>query len=152
MKSSPNNVNTILLLDDDFDITTVLKQGLERQGYRVFGFTDPLLALEHFQINFEQHGLVISDLRMPGMNGYEFIKRVKEKKSKVKVFLMTAFEIDDTEFRRVLGSVAINEFIQKPVSVKVLGSMLRKHINIQEKGNANISTTITEPNPYVNEE
>lgn len=133
MKFSPNSANAILLLDDEFDIATVLKQGLEKQGFRVFGFTDPLLALEHFQINFEQYGLVISDLRMPGMNGYEFIKRVKEIKSKVKVFLMTAFEIDDTEFRRVLGSVTINEFIQKPVSVKVLGIMLRKHINIEKK-------------------
>jgi hypothetical protein len=58
---------------------------------------------------------------------------------------MTVFEIDDTEFRRVSGSVAINEFIQKPVSVKVLGIMLRMHIDIQKKGNLNISTTITEP-------
>lgn len=69
-------------------ITIVLKQDLEKQGFRGFGFTDPLLELEHFKIIFKQYGLVISDLRMPGMNGYEFIKRVKGIKSEVKVFLM----------------------------------------------------------------
>jgi len=69
----------MLLLDDDFDITTVLKQGLEKRGFQVFGFTDPLLALEHFQLNSGQYGLVVSDLRMPAMNGYEFVKGQRNK-------------------------------------------------------------------------
>jgi DNA-binding NtrC family response regulator len=86
---------SILILDDEFDIVSVLKQGIDKQGFRVFGFTDPYLALEHFQINSELYGLVITDLRMPGMNGYEFIKKVKEIKPQVKVFFMTAFSIND---------------------------------------------------------
>jgi len=121
---------TILLLDDEFDITTVLKQGLQKRGFQVFGFTDPLLALEHFQINSKRYGLVISDLRMPGMSGYEFVKRVKGIKPEVLVFLMTAFEIDDNEFRNLLKSVKIDEFIQKPISFKNLTEIVRKHINI----------------------
>jgi DNA-binding response OmpR family regulator len=52
---------------------------LQKQGFEVFGFTDPLLALEHFQINSRKYGLVISDLRMPGMNGYEFLKSQRNK-------------------------------------------------------------------------
>jgi response regulator RpfG family c-di-GMP phosphodiesterase len=99
----------------------------------VFGFTDPLLALEHFQINQKQYELVISDLRMPGMNGYEFVKKVKEIKPQVHVFLMTAFEIDDGEFRRLLQSVTINEFIQKPISFKELARIVDKYIKIQKK-------------------
>jgi response regulator RpfG family c-di-GMP phosphodiesterase len=59
---------------------------------------------------------VISDLRMPVMNGYEFIKKIKELKPQVKVFFMTAFEIDDIEIRRVLSYIKIDEFIKKPVS------------------------------------
>jgi DNA-binding response OmpR family regulator len=127
---SSNRTNTILLVDDESDITTVLKQGLQKQGFEVFGFTDPLLALEHFQINSRKYGLVISDLRMPGMNGYEFLKRVKEIKPQVPIFLMTAFEIDDKEFRNVLKSVKIDEFIQKPISFKGLTEIIREHINI----------------------
>ena len=135
LKAPFNNSITILLLDDEFDITTVLKQGLEKHGFQVFGFTDPLLALEHFQINSKRYGLVISDLRMPGMNGYEFVKKVKEIKPEVKVFLMTAFEINDIEFYRILQSVKIDEFIQKPVSFKDLARMASKHVNIQVNAN-----------------
>jgi DNA-binding response OmpR family regulator len=112
-------VNSIILVDDELDIAKVLEQGLERLGFRVFGLTDPLLALEHFQINSDQYGLVISDLKMPAMNGYEFIKNIKKIKPEVIVFLMTAFEISNNEFRRVLQSINIDEFIQKPISFRV---------------------------------
>ena len=61
----------ILIVDDEFDIMSIFKEVLMNKGFHVFGFTDPLLALEHFQINIKRYGLVISDLRMPGMNGYE---------------------------------------------------------------------------------
>ena len=72
---------------------------------------------------------MISDIRMPEMNGYEFIKKIKEIKPEVKVFLITAFQLDDIEFRRVLPSVKIDEFIQKPISLKDLAIQIRKYIN-----------------------
>jgi response regulator RpfG family c-di-GMP phosphodiesterase len=120
-------------LDDEFDIVNVFKQGLERRGFQVFAFTDPLIALEHFYTNSKKYGLVISDLRMPRMNGYEFIKRVKEIKADVKVFFMTAFEIDDIDFRRILPSVKIDEFIRKPISLEDLSGVLKKYITIEIK-------------------
>ncbi len=119
------------MLDDESDITTVLKLGLQKRGFHVFAFTDPLLALEHFEKNFKKYGLVISDLRMPRLNGYEFVKKVKEIRPEIKVFLMTAFEIDDEEFRRILPSVKIEEFIQKPISFEGLAEIIRKHIDIR---------------------
>ncbi len=91
----------ILIVDDEFDIMSIFKQALKKKGFHVFGFTDPLLALEHFQINIKRYGLVISDLRMPGMNGYEFVKKVNEIKPEIKIFLMTAFEIKDAEFKPI---------------------------------------------------
>ena len=130
MKSeSCYNTNAILLLDDDFDIITVFRLGLEDKGFHVSVFTDPLLALDHFQMNPEQFGLVISDIRMPVMNGYDFIKKVKEMKPEVKVFLMTAFRIDDIEFRRELPLVKVDEIIHKPISLEDFTSMVSKHIN-----------------------
>ena len=129
----------ILLLDDEIDLVAPFKLLLERQGFSVLGFTEPLLALEHFQINRDKYRLVISDLRMPGMNGFEFIKKVKEIKPEVKVFFMTAFELDDIEFKRVLPSVKIDEFIQKPVLAKNLIAAIVKHmdIGIQVKKDSN---------------
>jgi DNA-binding NtrC family response regulator len=130
MKSeSCYNTNAILLLDDDFDIITIFRIGLEDKGFHVSGFTDPLSALDHFQMKSEQFGLVISDIRMPVINGYDFIQKVKEMKPEVKVFLMTAFKIDDVEFRRELPLVKVDEIIHKPISLEDFTSMVIKHIN-----------------------
>ena len=97
-------------MHDEFEVVTILRQSLEKQAFHVFGFTEPALALEHFRINSKTYGLAISDLTMPKINGYEFIKKVKEIKPEVKVFLVTAFEINDIEFIRLLPSVKIDEF------------------------------------------
>jgi len=92
----------LILDDDDFDILTIMKLSLQDSSFFVFGFTDPALALEHFAMNAKYYRLVISAVRMSTMNGFEFIKKVKVIKPEIKVFLMTAFEINDIEFKRVL--------------------------------------------------
>jgi two-component system C4-dicarboxylate transport response regulator DctD len=130
-EGTSSGANWVLIVDDEIDIVSVFKQGLENEGFRVFGFTNPASALEHFRINSREYGAVISDCRMPGINGYEFIKKVKEIKSEAKVFLMTAFEINDAEFRAVLPDVMIDGFIQKPISVKALTQMITEHIRLR---------------------
>jgi hypothetical protein len=50
----------ILIIDDEFDIVTILRQGLEKQGFRAFGFTEPLLAIEHFRLNYNEYVKTIS--------------------------------------------------------------------------------------------
>ena len=69
------------MLDDEFDIMSIFALALEQQGFHVIGFTEPLLALDHFQKNSDLYWLIVSDIRMPLMDGYEFIKRVKETKT-----------------------------------------------------------------------
>ena len=119
-----------MALDDDFDIIVIIKSVLQKQGFVVFAFTDPYLALEHFKINANDYGLVISDVRMPGMNGFEFISRVKELRPDIKVILMTAFEINDIKHSRLLpAGIRIDEYIQKPISTQVLVSLTEKYVN-----------------------
>ena len=125
----PQNADTILILDDEFDITSIFTLVLEQQGYHVIGFTEPLLALDHFQKNSNRYGLVISDLRMPVMNGYQFVKKVKEIKPQVKVFFISAFEINEIEFRTELPFVKVDEFIKKPILLEDFISTVSKHIN-----------------------
>ena len=120
--------SSILVLDDELDITTFIKTALQRTKHTVFTFTDPLLALEHFKLNSKNYGLVISDIRMPGMNGFEFMKKVKEINSSVKIFLMSAFEIRDIEFSKVLPTPRLDGFIQKPISPKKLTEIIEKAI------------------------
>jgi two-component SAPR family response regulator len=95
----------ILVLDDDFDLSSLVKQILQKQGFKnVFSFTDPLLALEHFRINHKNYSLIISDVRMPGMNGFEFAIQARKISSKIKILLMTAFEI-------VIGTALVLKFL-----------------------------------------
>lgn len=89
-------------------------------GVTVFTFTDPILALEHFQINDFAYVLVISDFKMPGLNGMEFLKRIKEANRFVRTILMTAFTIDDKMFRDYTKKKIINAFLQKPIGMNDL--------------------------------
>jgi YesN/AraC family two-component response regulator len=59
------------------------------------------MALEDFKINCKNCSLIVSDIRMPGMNGYELIRKAKEIDKQVKVVLMTAFEIQDKDFHNM---------------------------------------------------
>jgi len=121
---------SILVLDDDLDIIVIIKSVLQKQGFVVFGFTDPYLALEHFKINANGYGLVISDVRMPGMNGFEFVSRVKELKPDIKAILMTAFEINDIKNSKLLpAGIRIDAYIQKPISIQALTSLTEKHVD-----------------------
>jgi two-component system CheB/CheR fusion protein len=121
--------NSILILDDEYDIVTIIKTALERKKYSAFGFTEPLMAIEHFNTNSINYGLVISDLRMPAMNGFDFIEGVRQIKSEVKVLLMTAFAVeDDSDFIMRFKSHNNNGFIQKPFSIRQLNNMVKIHL------------------------
>lgn len=86
----------------------------------IFTFTDPIIAFEHFKINKRFYALVISDLRMPVMDGIQLITRVKELNHSVRTILMTAFDVDDKLFQEYSKKEIINGFAQKPVSLQTL--------------------------------
>ncbi len=134
--SSLEKLVTILILDDEFDLVMLLKQGLERRGFRVFSFTDPFLALEHFKINALDCDLVISDLRMPGMNGFEFLTKIKEIRSDIKIFLMTAFDVSDMRSSIAISSLKVNEYIVKPFSIQNLIVIIDKYISLKNNNNS----------------
>jgi two-component system NtrC family response regulator len=125
------NQMMIQVVDDELDILTVIKLYLQKVGLNVFGFTDPNLALEHFRINCKDYILVVSDIRMPGMNGFEFVRKVREISPAIKVLLMSAFEVNSTELSIGLGGTKIEGFIQKPISLRKLSSIVQKQLEIK---------------------
>jgi DNA-binding NtrC family response regulator len=112
---------SILVVDDELDIIIIFRQALSKQGYSVFGFTDPALALEHFKLNAKDYHLVITDVRMPHINGFELAASIKAIKPDAKIVLMSAFEIGDLEFS--MSSAKISDFIRKPIDI---GSLVQK--------------------------
>jgi len=125
--TSPQDADAILMLDDEFDIMSMFTLALEHQGFHVIGFTEPMLALDHFQKNSDRYWLIISDIRMPLIDGYEFIKRIKEVKPDVKVFFMSAFLADDIQYRAGLSLVKVDEYIEKPITLNDFMNLVKKH-------------------------
>ena len=116
---------SILLVDDDYDIVNLFKDLLENRDYEVTGFTNPLEALEHYKTNWNRYGLVISDIRMPGMTGFDLLKNIKKIDATICFFLMSAY--DTIDFSEMEG-IKIDGFIQKPIRIKKLLSTIEKHL------------------------
>jgi DNA-binding NtrC family response regulator len=113
----------VSVVDDEIDITQLFHDALcnDIKNVAVVSFNDPTMALEHFTNNKKNYALVISDLRMPNMNGLELLKKVKQIKPSVKTILISAHEVEnDTVFQQYIKDGTIDKFIQKPITITVL--------------------------------
>jgi len=120
-------------VDDELDIAALFYDALHTiKEIQVFKFTDPIMALEHIKINAKDYVLVISDLRMPVINGIQLLKTVKDLNPLVRTTLTTAFQMDDNLFQEYIKKEIINGFLQKPIQLKQLLVEVNKQINIIE--------------------
>jgi two-component system, OmpR family, response regulator ChvI len=109
----------ILIVDDEPDITLTLGKGLEQGGYDVHVFNDPLVALSNFKP--DTYDLLLLDIKMPNMTGFELYRRLKEIDPKVKVCFITAFETYYEKFRQEFFPLEeIKGFIRKPIQIQDL--------------------------------
>jgi CheY-like chemotaxis protein len=120
--------HSILLVDDELDIINTIKRWLQADGFRVYGFADPLQALQYFQNNCDQIDLVLADIRMQKMNGFELVKKIKAIRPETKVVFMTALETDHQELSKELPSIKIDGFVSKPGHLEKLVSDIKKII------------------------
>jgi len=111
----------VSIVDDECDVTEPFGDGLRKlPGLSIFTFTDPKIALEHFKINKSFYALVISDLRMPVINGVQLLKTVKDLNPEVRTVLMTAFDVEDKLFQDYTKKEIINCIVQKPITLETL--------------------------------
>ena len=113
----------VAVIDDEMDLAYLFKDALSQiDGIQVFVFSDPNLALEHFQINLQHYRLVITDHRMPGMAGIELLEKIKAINPAVTRILMSAFEIQDEQFQE---RNCVDKFLQKPILMSNLINEVR---------------------------
>lgn len=122
----------ILIIDDEPDITYTIKNILEDNGFTADTFNDPILALNNYKVNF--YDLVILDIKMPKINGFELYIKIREQDHKAKICFLTAITTFNEDFRKTrlaLGKT-INEdyFIQKPIKIQDLVKKLTSIMNI----------------------
>ena len=117
----------ICIVDDEPDIILLCKLVLEDAGFKVYTFTDSLLALSNFKPNF--YDLVILDIKMPNMDGFELCKKIKEIDNKTKVCFLTASEMYYETFRkRDHCKTDKNLFLRKPIENDELVKKINKII------------------------
>jgi CheY-like chemotaxis protein len=115
---------SIIIVDDELELACLFKEFLNNEGYNVVSFTDPVLALEYYKETVDRHSMIITDLRMPGICGIDLAKSIREFDSKIKIFLMTAFESKDLEDREDFKNARIDRLIQKPIRFSELREMI----------------------------
>jgi DNA-binding response OmpR family regulator len=110
--------NRILIVDDEPDITESFGLALEDSGFEVDKYNDPAVALASFKPNV--YGLLILDIKMPKMGGFELYDKIKKIDNKVKVFFISAFEIDHAAISKQYPGLKIENFLPKPIQIPEL--------------------------------
>jgi len=121
----------IMLIDDEADILWLFKMILESdERLKVDSFADPLVALENFRPGL--YDLLLIDIAMPKMNGFELYDKIRELDKKVKISFVTASEMYYEEIRReTFPELDTNCFIRKPIANEDLIQRVRKVLKIQ---------------------
>lgn len=124
----------IMIVDDESDILSVIKRGLEsKNDFMVDTFSKADDAIENFQNHPPNYyDLVITDIRMPKVNGFELYRRIKDTNPNMKIAFITAFEINKEEFSKVIPSVNVTHFISKPVSISKLREKIKSILDDDE--------------------
>ncbi|MDP8906794.1 MAG: response regulator [Thermoproteota archaeon] len=122
---------SVLIVDDEEDISYLLRQYLTQRGFDAVSFTSPLLAFEHFKHNPHTYPIVITDLRMPGMSGTELANKIRETNDTAKIFIVTAFDPMDLESKPGYRQAKIERVIQKPINLLQVKNIIKQALQIQ---------------------
>lgn len=115
----------IMVVDDEADLTFLFKMVLEDEGFKVDAYTDSLSAFSDYKPN--NYDLLILDIKMPNMDGFELHRKVKEVDNAVKVCFMTASEMYYEAFReKEHPSLSKDLFIHKPIENEELVKKIKK--------------------------
>jgi len=115
-----NSCYNILLIDDDTDILFTFTAVIEGEGYHLKSFNNPFEALNHFsQVDPYYYDLVITDIRMPGMNGIQLYSKLKVMNPDIKVLFLSALDAVE-ELLSIFPDIKINEIIRKPIEPRNL--------------------------------
>jgi DNA-binding response OmpR family regulator len=121
----------VLLVDDEQGVTYTVKIVLENNGFLVDSYNDPTLALSNFKLRF--YDLLLLDIRMPKINGFDLYQKIREIDSNVKICFLTASELFYEEYRRLDAHPKVDKehFIQKPFRseelIRQLNEVLYSH-------------------------
>jgi DNA-binding response OmpR family regulator len=118
-----------MIVDDELDIANLYKLSLERDGFFVEIFNDPLLALSSYKTG--AYDLLLLDINMPRMNGFELYQEILSRHldNHVKVCFIIAFEEYDNQFKELFPGLEVADyFIRKPIALKTLTEKVKSRL------------------------
>ena len=126
-----NQSITLMLVDDDRDILFTFKSILAAEGFKVEAFTDPNEALNRFtQADPSYYNLVITDIIMPKINGFQLYQKLKEIKRDIRVLFMTAFEVPGNLLDS-MPNINENDIIRKPIEEQRFINRIKTAVNLE---------------------
>jgi DNA-binding response OmpR family regulator len=126
-KMNNDKKGKILLIDDESDIAYLVKVGLERNGFEVDGYTDPILALQNFRRGL--YRLLVLDIKMPKMDGIQLLDRIKKEDDNIRVCFFTASEEFASNYKSVLEHSNKFLFVSKPISISKMTKEIEQFLN-----------------------
>ncbi|HJR85097.1 MAG TPA: response regulator [Nitrososphaeraceae archaeon] len=135
MRDISINKRIVSIIDDEIDITELFREAIcgSIDGISVVAFNDPKVALEHFADYKQDYALVISDLRMPTLNGLELLKRIKSSSPNVRTILMSAYDLEfDELYQKYMDEGIIDSSIEKPVTMDALCQRVRDEFQVYQ--------------------
>jgi two-component system, OmpR family, response regulator ChvI len=124
-----NNIKKIFLVDDEFDLAMIFKLGLELEGFAVDMFIDPLVALSFFKNDYSSYDLALIDIKMPILNGYELCSEMVKIHNKIKICLITAFDVQKEDLLSIPVDPNSILIFHKPVSIKYMVQRLKMQLD-----------------------
>jgi DNA-binding response OmpR family regulator len=121
----------ILVVDDEPDITAVLKIGLERRGFSVDVYNDSLDALK--SVVLDKYSVALIDIRMPKMNGFELFRAFRKVDGRAGVVFMTAFDIFRSEFKMMFPDIEPLALLRKPFSIQDLLTTIGAYLDEEQE-------------------
>lgn len=119
---------SILLVEDDEELSRIFVTLLKRKGLDVISYSNPIQALENFRMNIDRYSIVLTDYRMESMNGIELAREIRRLSgNKVVIIMITAFSLQDIENGEEIPSL-IDTVITKPFSLKNLDGILTSFV------------------------
>ena len=117
-----------MVVDDQYDILHVVRKHLEKWGFSVDTFTNPLHALQMFKNNPDRYSVVLLDIRMPEMDGITLAKMMLKVKPGAKILVMTAFEMYAADLKLSLPTIGYGDVLIKPFKPEQVCSAVKKHL------------------------
>lgn len=111
------------MVEDEDELAYLFKEALSGNRFIINVFTDPVAALESISAEHLRYRLVLSDVRMPRLDGVELARRIYGIDKKIRLILMTAFDQTD------IPSAFQHEFVQKPVHIEKLRKLVYASAN-----------------------